>query len=214
MKSLPMTSCRRPGPTDMAAKIDRWVVLQTIKHLSGHRSKGHDTRLFLNVTAETIQDKTFTPWLSVALKAARLPGDSLIFQIAEGDATTHLKQAKDFSRELKELHCKISISHFGCALNPFNTLKHVEADYVKIDGSFTEEIQKSDDGQGKRQGDGQDPAEHGQADHRSAGGKRLGAVDSVAGWRQLHPGLLSAGAGAGDELRLRGSLRDLGWVGP
>ena len=133
------------GPSDMAAKIDRWVVLQTIKQLASHRSKGHDTRLFLNVTAETIQDKTFTPWLSVALKSARLPGDSLIFQIREGDATTYMKQAREFAKTLRELRCKISVSQFGCALNPMNTLKHVEVDYVKIDGSFTEEIQKSDE---------------------------------------------------------------------
>ncbi|PAV26455.1 diguanylate cyclase/phosphodiesterase [Tamilnaduibacter salinus] len=133
------------GPSDMASKIDRWVVLQTIKHLSSHRSKGHDTRLFLNVTNETIQDKTFTSWLSVALKAARLPGASLIFQIREGDATNYMKQAREFTKALGELHCKTSIAQFGGALNPFNTLKHVDVDYVKIDGSFTEEIQKKED---------------------------------------------------------------------
>src|SRR5690606_24227674 len=120
------------GPSEMAGKIDRWVVLQTIKHLSSHRSKGHDTRLFLNITAETIQDKTFVSWLSTALKAARLPGDSLIFQISETDAAAYLKQVKEFTRALAELHCKLSISHFGSALNPFNTLKHVAADYVKL----------------------------------------------------------------------------------
>ena len=133
------------GPSEMAGKIDRWVILQTIKHLSGHRSKGHETNLFLNLTSETIQDKTFLPWLSVALKAARLPGDSLIFQINESDAGTYLKLAKDFAKGLKQLHCKVSISHFGCALNPFNTLKHIDADYVKLDGSFTDEIQKDED---------------------------------------------------------------------
>ncbi|MDX1597974.1 MAG: GGDEF domain-containing protein, partial [Marinobacter sp.] len=133
------------GPTDMSIKIDRWVILQTIKQLSGHRSRGHDTRLFLNITAETLEDKTFTSWLSVALKAARLPGDSLIFQIREGDANNYMKQAKEFSKAIHELHCKISICQFGCALNPFNTLKHINVDYVKIDGSFTEEIQKSDE---------------------------------------------------------------------
>ncbi|MBW4933918.1 EAL domain-containing response regulator [Marinobacter sp. F4206] len=133
------------GPSDTAIKIDRWVILQTIKQLASHRSKGHDTRLFLNLTAETLQDKTFTPWLSVALKAARLPGDSLIFQIREGDANNYLKQAKEFTKAVHELHCKLSISQFGCALNPFNTLKHIETDYVKIDGSFTEEIQKNDE---------------------------------------------------------------------
>ncbi|KPQ28154.1 MAG: EAL domain protein [Marinobacter excellens HL-55] len=133
------------GPSDTAIKIDRWVILQTIKQLSSHRSRGHDTRLFLNITAETLQDKTFTPWLSVALKAARLPGDSLIFQIREGDANNYMKQAKEFTKSVHELHSKVSICQFGCALNPFNTLKHIEADYVKIDGSFTEEIQKSDE---------------------------------------------------------------------
>jgi len=133
------------GPSEMAIKIDRWVILQTIKQLSSHRSRGHDSRLFLNVTAETLEDKTFTPWLSVALKAARLPGDSLIFQIREGDANNYMKQAKEFARTVHELHCKVSICQFGCALNPFNTLKHIDVDYVKIDGSFTEELQKKDD---------------------------------------------------------------------
>lgn len=133
------------GPSDTAIKIDRWVILQTIKQLSSHRSRGHDTRLFLNITAETLQDKTFTPWLSVALKAARLPGDSLVFQVREGDANNYMKQARDFSKAVHELHCKVSIAQFGCALNPFNTLKHIDTDYVKIDGSFTEEIQKNDE---------------------------------------------------------------------
>lgn len=133
------------GPSEMASKIDRWVILQTIKNLGAHRSRGHSTRLFLNLTAETIQDATFMPWLSVALKAARLPGDSLIFQINESDAITYLKQAKDFAKGLKELHCKLSISRFGCAINPFNTLKHIDPAYIKLDGSFTEEIQKDDE---------------------------------------------------------------------
>ncbi|MDY6798560.1 MAG: EAL domain-containing protein [Pseudomonadota bacterium] len=132
------------GPSDMAIKIDRWVILQTIKQLASHRGRGHDTRLFLNVTAETLQDKTFASWLSVALKAARLPGESLIFQIREGDANNFMKPAREFAKSVHELHCKVSISQFGCALNPFNTLKHIDVDYVKVDGSFTEEIQKSD----------------------------------------------------------------------
>ncbi len=133
------------GPADTAIKIDRWVILQTIKQLASHRSRGHDTRLFLNVTAETLQDKTFTSWLSVALKAARLPGDSLIFQLREGDANNYMKQAKEFAKAVHELHCKVSIAQFGCALNPFNTLKHIDTDYVKVDGSFTEEIQKNEE---------------------------------------------------------------------
>jgi diguanylate cyclase (GGDEF)-like protein/PAS domain S-box-containing protein len=133
------------GPTGTATKVDRWVFLQAIKKLSAHRVKGQNTRLFLNVTAETLHDKTFTPWLNMALKAARLPGDTLIFQLRECDANNFTKQAKDFAKTLHQLHCKVSISQFGCALNPSHALNHINADYVKIDGSFIEELQSNYD---------------------------------------------------------------------
>lgn len=130
------------GPSNMASKIDKWVILQTIKHLSEHRSKGHDTKLFINLTGESIQDQEFGSWLNVALKAARLPGDSLIFQISENNAITYMKQLKDFVKSVNTLHCKVSINQFGLALNPFNLLKHIEADYIKLEGSFTQDMQK------------------------------------------------------------------------
>lgn len=133
------------GPSMMASKIDKWVILQTIKHLSEHRSKGHETKLFINLTAETLQDKTFASWLNVALKAARLPGDSLILQISENSALTYLKQVKEFTKEISTLHCKLSVNQFGRALNPFNLLKHIEPEYIKLEGSFTKDMQKDDE---------------------------------------------------------------------
>jgi diguanylate cyclase (GGDEF)-like protein/PAS domain S-box-containing protein len=125
---------------ELSEKIDRWVILQSIKLLADHRASGHDTRLIINITGESLRDQTLLPWLSVALKAARMPSDAIIFQFNESDATTYLKQAKDFTRGLRELHCKVSLSRFGCSLNPFNNLKHLEVDYLKIDGSFTKDL--------------------------------------------------------------------------
>ena len=45
---------------------------------------------------------------------------------------------------MAELHCKSSINHFGCSLNPFNMLKHLTVDYVKLDGSFSQAIESSE----------------------------------------------------------------------
>ena len=124
----------------LAEKIDRWVILNSIKLLSDHRSKGHSTRLFVHLSGNSLQDQTLLPWLSVALKAARLPSDALVFQIGEADAVTYLKQAKALTLGLAELHCKVALSQFGCALNPFNSLKHLNVDFVKVDGSFTQDL--------------------------------------------------------------------------
>ena len=128
----------------LAEKIDRWVILNSIKLLAEHRSKGHNTRLFVHLSANSLQDQTLLPWLSVALKAARLPSDCLVFQIGEADAVAYLKQVKTLTQGLAELHCKVALGQFGCALNPFNTLKHLHVDFVKVDGSFSQDLSNAD----------------------------------------------------------------------
>lgn len=124
----------------LAEKIDRWVILNSIKLLAEHRNKGHNTRLFVHLTASSVQDPTLLPWLSVATKAARLPADALVLQLAEPDAIAYLRQAKALTQGLAQLHCKVALSQFGCAINPFNSLKHLHVDFVKIDNSFSHDL--------------------------------------------------------------------------
>ncbi len=122
-------------------KIDRWVVLESIKVLAARRAEGHKTRLIINLSGESLCDTTLAPWLAVAFKAAKLPADSLIFQVTEMDVNDHLNLAKSFTKQIVELGAACSLSHFGCTLNPFNALTHVDVQYVKVDGSFTQELQ-------------------------------------------------------------------------
>jgi diguanylate cyclase (GGDEF)-like protein/PAS domain S-box-containing protein len=124
-------------------KIDRWVILESFKMLAQHRSKGNKTRLILNLSKQSLCDETLLPWLGVAFKAARLPPDTMVFQVHEADITDHLNAAKAFTAGLQKLKTSFSISNFGCSLNPFNTLKHVPADLIKVDGSFTLDIQNN-----------------------------------------------------------------------
>ena len=128
----------------LAEKIDRWVLLNSIKLLSEHRAKGHETKLFVHLSGPSLQDPELLPWLSVALKASRLPADALIVQISEPDAIAYLRQAKLLSQGLAELHCQIALCQFGCALNPFNTLKHMNVDFVKVDGSYVQDLNSAD----------------------------------------------------------------------
>ena len=130
---------------DLSIKLDRWIILQSIKLLAAHRAEGNQTRLFINITHKTIADDTFLPWVNVALKAARLPIDAVIFQFHESDAITYMKQASIFTKGLRDLGFKASINHFGCALNPFNTLKHLTIDYVKLDASFAQDIDSNEE---------------------------------------------------------------------
>ncbi|WNO08138.1 EAL domain-containing protein [Teredinibacter sp. KSP-S5-2] len=137
-----LSSAAKMGAT---TKIDRWVILESIKMLSEHRSNGHNTRLMINLSRESLLDATLAPWLAVAFKAAKLPTEAIIFQMKEIDINDHLNVASTFTKQLAELGCETSVSHFGCALNPMNTLKAVSATHVKIDGSFTQDLQSNAD---------------------------------------------------------------------
>ncbi len=128
----------------LATRIDRWVLLNSIKLLAEHRSKGHSTRVFVHISSTSLQDPSLVTWLGVALKTSRLPPDSLVFQLDEHDAVAYLKQAKALTQGLIGLGCGIALSQFGCVLNPFNTLKHLNADFVKIDGSYTQDLSRQE----------------------------------------------------------------------
>lgn len=129
---------------DLATKVDRWMLLNAIRQLGEHRARGHNTRLFITLGAASLQDPTLLPWLSAALKAARLPADALILQFNEPDAIAYLKQARALCQGLAELHCKTALARFGGALNPFNTLRHLHADFVKLDGELLKELDSAE----------------------------------------------------------------------
>ncbi len=126
--------------------IDLWVIEQAVAQLKSHLEKGRKSHLLINLTKESLLNPTLLPKVSDLLTEARMPGDSIIFQLSETDATSNIAEAKEFIRGVNELHCKVALTHFGRALNPFNTLKQLPASYVKIDGSFIADLSKDESG--------------------------------------------------------------------
>lgn len=129
--------------SDLSGKLDRWVVEHSIDALVAHRKRGHNTQLLIHLTAASIQDPTFLPWVNSQLKAARLPGDSVCFQITEDIAQAHLKAAKAFSKGLSLLKCQLSLNNFGVAENGVGLTRHLDINYARIDGVFVEDMVKS-----------------------------------------------------------------------
>lgn len=126
---------------DLGKKIDRWTTINAAKVLAAHHSAGHDTNLLVNISAATLRDESFPSWLKVALNTANIPAKSIMFQFSETDAANYLTHAKTFCDAMTDLNIRCSIKHFGCALDPFKTLAHLNVELVKIDGSFASDIQ-------------------------------------------------------------------------
>jgi len=104
---------------------------------------------FLKLTPQSLEDQTLVPWISQQLKAARVRGDAVVFEVPESKVVTNLKPARAFVTGLKQIHCGFALEQFGSGLNSFQLLKHVDANYLKIDRSFMVDLPKNKENQDK-----------------------------------------------------------------
>jgi len=144
---LPDNFLETLGPCAGHAKLDRWILLEATRRLANSRAGGNDTRLLINLTVNALLDDGLAAWLGVALKAAGLPGSSLILQLRETDVVNYLRPAKIFADALRQLGCHLSIGGFGRVQDPLKTLKNTPADWVQIDGDYTRSLQTGGDAQ-------------------------------------------------------------------
>jgi multidomain signaling protein FimX len=133
--------------TDMAKVLDRWVVSQALDRLAEQRKAGKEAIFFIRLTAGALQDPGMLPWIVERLKERRIPAECVVFEMKEATVVNHLKQAKEFTKALKNVHAGFALDDFGGGLNPFQLLQHVSADFLKIDHSFMQKLAASEENQ-------------------------------------------------------------------
>ncbi|WP_295797339.1 EAL domain-containing protein [uncultured Microbulbifer sp.] len=144
----PITFLEALGDAGLSTKMDRWVILSAIKAAAAQRSKGQEVSILIHLTAASLKDTSLPAWLGVAFKAAKVPPKAVTFQLRAEDINSNLHAARDFTKLVQDLGCRVAICHFGTGLSPFKALEHVKVDIAKIDASFVREIQEEgDDGE-------------------------------------------------------------------
>lgn len=116
--------------------VDRWIMEKAFKVLAERLKEGKKGQFFLRLSDQSLVDGSLTPWVGKLLEGHKLPPGSIVFQIAETSAESHLKDAKRLSEELRKLKCGVAIEHFGIGNSPLQMLDHLTLDFIKIDGSF------------------------------------------------------------------------------
>jgi diguanylate cyclase (GGDEF)-like protein len=128
-------------------QIDRWVLQTALKSLAEGRGRKNDIILFVKISGPTLADPDFIRFVGEQLKANQIEGGRLTFQLNEPVAVTQLNQARQFYRGLKELGGALCLDHFGSGLNPFQLVKHLPADYLKLDQALTHDLASNNESQ-------------------------------------------------------------------
>ncbi len=120
--------------------IDRWVVRQAIGIVAAEMAAGRQITLEVNLSGKSITDAELLPLIARELHGSGIDPGALVFEITETAAIADIEEARRFIATLKELGCRFAIDDFGVGFSSFYYLKHLPVDYLKIDGSFVNNL--------------------------------------------------------------------------
>jgi diguanylate cyclase (GGDEF)-like protein/PAS domain S-box-containing protein len=121
----------------LITRIDHWVLKKTIALLSAQASLAGIGRISLNVSGQSVVDRSFLKVVDAALaKAGQAISRCLCFEITETAAITNVPAAMHFIAIVRRHGCTVALDDFGSGMASFGTLKNLTVTHLKIDGQF------------------------------------------------------------------------------
>jgi len=126
---------------NLMRSIDRWVVVNTFNWLVANPER--DIICAINLSGQSIGDEQFLHYIFNLFKGTGVAPSKICFEITETAAIANIGKAGDFIGELKAIGCRFSLDDFGSGLSSFSYLKNLPVDYLKIDGIFVKDMERT-----------------------------------------------------------------------
>lgn len=115
--------------------VDRWVVTRIVKWIRiarGVKSDWEVPRNGINLSSQTLHDRSFADFIRRQVQAAELPAESICFEIIWDDALEHAEPLMRLAAQVKPAGCRFTIARFEGVQRAFELLKALGPDFVKI----------------------------------------------------------------------------------
>lgn len=130
--------------TGRIVDIDRWVIGESISMLSLHPEV---PGIAVNVSARTLAEPALPRYIEEQLQQHGVLPARFIVELTETAAVADLHDAQRLIGALRRLGCGVCLDDFGTGFSSFAYLKHLQADTLKIDGSFIKDLHADTDNQ-------------------------------------------------------------------
>ncbi|CAM5211877.1 EAL domain-containing protein [Alishewanella longhuensis] len=130
---------------DKIIAIDRLIVetsLNTIKTQSMQ-----DQYFGINLSPRSVHDDQFIVWLERRLLKDASFAPKLVFEVSEFGLQQNLKTSKRFIDMLHRVGSRITVEKFGVGITSFKFFRDLKPDYIKMDGSYTRQIDEDKNNQ-------------------------------------------------------------------
>ncbi|HZP65969.1 MAG TPA: EAL domain-containing protein [Rudaea sp.] len=124
----------------MMADIDRWVIRQAFQVLRDQNAQDAPTGLAINLSTQSLTHGDLNRYITDCLVEFNVDPRAVIFEITESGALNHVEAVRHLIQELKPFGCRFALDDFGIGFSSFAHLKHLDVDFLKIDGSFVQDL--------------------------------------------------------------------------
>nr|WP_318384740.1 EAL domain-containing protein [uncultured Enterobacter sp.] len=124
----------------LSSRIDIWVIAHTLQFMDTHREALPGQRFSVNLSPSSVCRAQFSQEVSLLLKLHNIEAWQLIFEVTESNSLSNIEQANQTLGQLQNMGCRVAIDDFGTGYASYARLKNVNADILKIDGSFIRNI--------------------------------------------------------------------------
>lgn len=121
--------------------LDRWVIKQAVELLSQHAWLA---QLAVNLSGRAFADPELLSFIKEQLHTYEVAPNRVIFEITETASVANINQTQRMIHQLRRLGCHFALDDFGTGFCSFHYLRHLPADYLKLDGSYIKNIVEND----------------------------------------------------------------------
>ncbi|HCT9708242.1 TPA: EAL domain-containing protein [Citrobacter werkmanii] len=119
--------------------LDITVIEQTFRFIQSRQKSEPNSHFSINLTPDSLNKIDFLDNVFTLFKKYAIAPERIIFEVIESDIIDNAN-VTDVLRALRKAGSKIAIDDFGTGASSYSRLRTLDADILKIDGSFIRNI--------------------------------------------------------------------------
>ena len=124
---------------NLIADIDRWVIRNAFEALREHQGPV-PAGLSINLSPNSLSAGGMGRFITDCLVEYNVDPRAVVFEFTEAGALNHIDAVRHLIQELRPFGCRFALDDFGVGFSSFGHLKHLDVDFLKIDGSFIQDL--------------------------------------------------------------------------
>jgi len=124
----------------LMSEIDFWMIRHAAMAYAEYSKAHTQLRLSINLSANAFENDDLPAYVEKTFDEFDVPASDIILEITESLAVRHPLHVERQINALREFGCQVALDDFGTGYSSFSYLQKLQFDYIKIDGTFVEDI--------------------------------------------------------------------------